>query len=263
MFLFSPALWLAGLVAVTGATVSAQTPPPAEYVTVASVKVKPAAAADFEDYLKKVNAAGLKIGLKIRADTYQVVQGGSPFEYNVVSGFQTLAELGAVPGVPAILTKALGDAEGGKIMRAGRTAIESVEFTTLRYLADISTKPRLPIASPFFQLVQVEIDPQLGAEYADYLRKTKAAGDKFAGAPTTLRHVNTFGPAFAYLSAQPFNTWAEREKWPAPQAAMTAAFGEAEAAKLGAVNTRAVRSRNIRIVAHRPDLSRIPVGGTY
>ena len=254
-----------GLACVLGlfVPIAAQTPPPAEYVTVASVKVKPAAVADFEDYLKKLNAAGLKIGLKVRADTYQVVQGGSPFEYNVVSGFQTLAELGAVPGVPAILTKALGEAEGGKVMRAGRTAIESVEFSTLRYLADMSTKPRLPIASPFFQLVMVEIDPQMAAEYTDYLRKSKVAGDKFAGAPTTLRHNNTFGPAFVYLSAQPYNTWAEREKWAGPQAPLAAAYGEAEAAKLVAVNTRATRARTIRIVAHRPDLSRIPTGGTY
>lgn len=245
------------------APMAAQTPPPAEYVTVASVKVKPAAVTEFEDYLKKLNAAGLKIGLKVRADTYQVVQGGSPFEYNVVSGYPTLTDLGGTPGVPAILTKALGEAEGGRVMRVGRAAIESVEFTTLRYVADISTKPRLPTASAFFQLVQIEIDPQMGAEYTDYLRKVKAAGDKSAGAPTTLRHTNAFGPAFVYLSAQPFNTWAEREKWPGPQEALSTAYGAAEAARLVAINTRATRSRNIRIVAHRPDLSRVPVSGTH
>lgn len=242
--------------------VAAQAPPPAEYVSVAVVKVRPAAVADFEDYLKKLNAAALKIGLKVRADTYQVVQGGSPFEYNVVSGYPTLTELGATPAVPAILTKALGDAEGAKVMRAGRSTIESVEFTTLRYLADISTKPRLPAASAFFQLVQVEIDPQMATEYTDYLRKVKAAGDKSAGAPTTLRHINAFGPAFVYLSALPFSTWAEREEWPAPQEALRAAYGEAEAAKLAAVNTRATRSRRVSIVAHRPDLSRIPASAT-
>ncbi len=62
------------------APIVAQTPPPATYVSVATIKVKPAAVADFEDYLKKVQAAGLKIGLKVRSDTYQVVQGGSPFQ---------------------------------------------------------------------------------------------------------------------------------------------------------------------------------------
>ena len=242
---------------------AAQTPAPAQYVTVATIRVKPAAVADFEDYLKKLNAAALKIGLKVRADTYQVIQGGSPFQYNVVSGFATLAELGAVPPVPAILTKAHGDIEGGKIMRAGRTAIDSVEFNTLQYQADISTKPRLPVGSPFFQLVQVEIDPQMGPAYTEYLRKVKEAGDKFAGAPVTLRHTNAFGPAFVYLSAQPFNTWAEREKWAGPAAPLTSAFGEAESNKLQEVNRRATRSRTISIVAHRPDLSRIPQGGTY
>lgn len=240
------------------ASVAAQTPPPANYVLVATIKVKPAAVADFEDYLKKLQAAGLKIGLKVRSDTYQVVQGGSPFQYDVVQAFQTLEELGAVPPVPIQLTKAYGEAEGGKLMRAGRTAIESVEFRTLQYGADISTKPRLPVASPFFQLVQVEIDPQMGPQYTEYLRRTKTAGDKFAAAPTALRHVNLFGPAFVYLSAQPFNTWAERAKWPNPADPLTAAYGDAESAKLQEINRRATRSRTVWIVQYRPDLSRIP-----
>ncbi len=240
------------------ASIVAQTPPLATYVSVATIKVRPAAVSDFEDYLKKLQAAGLKIGLKVRSDTYQLVQGGSPFQYDVVQGFQTLEELGAVPPVPMQLTKAYGEAEGLRLMRAGRTAIESVEFATLQYQADISVKPSLPAASAFFQLVQVEIDPQMGPQYNDYLRRVKAASDKFAGAPTSLRHTNLFGPAFVYLTAQPFNTWAERAKWAGPGAPMTAAFGDAESAKLQEVNRRATRSRKVWIVQHRPDLSRIP-----
>jgi hypothetical protein len=240
------------------ASTVAQTPPPANYTSVATIKVRPAAVSDFEDYLKKLQAAGLKIGLKVRSDTYQLVQGGSPFQYDVVQGFQTLEELGALPSVSMQLTKAYGEAEGARLMRAGRTAIESVEFATLQYGADISTKPRLPIGSPFFQLVQIEIDPQMGPQYTDYLRRTKTAGDKFAAAPTSLRHTNLFGPAFVYLTAQPFNTWAEREKWANPAAPLTAAFGDAESAKLQEINRRATRSRRIWIVQHRPDLSRIP-----
>jgi hypothetical protein len=95
------------------APIAAQSPPPANYVAVTTIKVRPAAVADFEEYLKKLNAAGLKIGLKVRADTYQTVQGGSPFQYDVVQGFATLEELGAVPSVPAMLTKAHGEAVHG------------------------------------------------------------------------------------------------------------------------------------------------------
>jgi hypothetical protein len=240
------------------APIAAQSPPPANYVAVATIKVRPAAVADFEEYLKKLNAAGLKIGLKVRADTYQTVQGGSPFQYDVVQGFATLEELGAVPSVPAILTKAHGEAEAAKLMRAGRAAIESVEVSTLQYQPDISTKPRLPIASPFYQLVRIEIEPQMGPQYTDYLRRAKSAGDKFAAAPTTLRHTNLFGPAFVYLSAQPFATWAERANWAAPGEPMAAAYGDAEAAKLSEINRNATRSRTIWVVQHRPDLSRIP-----
>lgn len=236
----------------------AQTPPPANYVVVATIQVRPAAVADFEDYLKKLNAAGLKIGLKVRADTYQVVQGGSPFQYDIVQTFQTLEELGAVPAVPVVLTRAHGEAEAGRLMRTGRTAIESVEYSTLQYQAGLSTKPRLPVASPFFQLVQVEIDPQMGPQYTEYLRRVKAAGDKFAAAPTALRHTNLFGPAFIYLSALPFNTWAERAKWPGPNDPLAPAYGEAESAKLQETNRLATRARKVWIVQHRPDLSRIP-----
>lgn len=238
--------------------VAAQAPSPAQYVTVVTIQVKPAAVPDFEDYLKKVQAAGLKIGLKARADTYQVIQGGSPFQYDIVSGFATLEDLGAVPPVAVQLTRAHGETEAGKIMRAGRATIESVEFTTLQYQADLSTKPRLPVASPFFQLVQVTIDPQMAPAYTDYLRKVKAAGDSFAEAPTTLRHTNAFGPSFVYLSAQPFNTWADRAKWAGPVQPLAAAFGEAESARLQDINRRATRSRTIWIVAHRPELSRVP-----
>jgi hypothetical protein len=236
----------------------AQTPPPASFVTVATIKVRPAAVADFEDYLKRVQAAGLKIGLKARADTYQVVQGGSPFQYDVVQGFQTLDDVGAVPAVPAQLSKAYGDTESARLMRVGRAAIETVEFTTMQYRADLSTKPALPIAAPFFQIVRQEIDPQLVPEYTAYLRRVKEAGDKFAAAPTSLRHTNLFGPAFIYLTAQPFSTWAERAKWANPADPLVAAFGDAEAAKLADINRRAVRARSIWIVQHRADLSRIP-----
>ncbi|MBY0497224.1 MAG: hypothetical protein K2Y23_23715 [Cyanobacteria bacterium] len=240
------------------APIVAQTTPPANFVAVATIKVKPAAVADFEDYLKKLNVAGLKIGLKVRADTYQTVQGGSPFQYDVVQGFQTLEELGAVPAVPAILTKALGDAEAAKLMRGGRAAIESVEYSTLQYQADISTKPRLPVASPFFQLVRIEIDPQMGPQYTEYLRRVKSAGDKFSAAPTALRHTNLFGPAFVYLFAQPFATWAERAKWANPGEPLTAAYGDVETAQLNEINRNATRARTVWVVQHRPDLSRIP-----
>jgi hypothetical protein len=129
---------------------------------------------------------------------------------------------------------------------------------TLQYAADFSIKPRLTVASPFYQLVQVEIDPKMAPQYNEYLRRTKAAGDKYAAAPTSLRHINLFGPAFVYLSAQPFNTWAERAKWGNPVAGLTAAYGDAETAKLQEINRTATRARRVWIVQHRPDLSRIP-----
>lgn len=244
------------------APANAQTPDTPEFVSVVVVKVRPAAVAEFEDYVKKLNAAALKIGLKVRADVYQTAQGGSPFEYNIVSGYPSLEALGDTPTVPAMVMKAYGDAEGAKIMRAGRAAIESVEFVTLRHQVAWSTKPKAVVGSAFFQLVETEIDPAMEQQYIDYLTKAKTAGDKFTAAPTTFRHTYAFGSNFVHLAAQPFDTWAERAKWQGPAAPLVAAYGQAEADRLMDVVRRATKSRTIRVVAYRRDLSRIPPGTT-
>lgn len=257
-------LTVLGLSCVVGllTTLAAQAPTPAEYVTVATIKVRPAAVMEAEDYLKKINIAATKLGLKVRADVYQTVQGGSPYQYDVVSAFSSLAAIGEMPTVPAMLIKAHGEAEGNKILRAGRSTIESVEFTTLRYLPEMSIKPRPPVGSPFFQLTEVQINPEMATEYAAYLRKLKAARDKQASAPTALRHNNAFGPGFIYLIASPFDSWAEREKWGTPDEALRAMYDEAEVAQLTDIRERSVRAVRTWVVAHRRDLSRIPVGTT-
>lgn len=53
-------------------------------------------------------------------------------------------------------------------------------------------------------------------------------------------------------------TWAERAQWANPVEALTAAYGNDEAAKLQDINRRATRARNVWIVQHRADLSRVP-----
>ena len=242
--------------------IAAQTPPPANFISVISIQVRPGAFMEFEDYVKKVHAAGLKMGVKVRVDAYQVVQGGSPFRYDMVSAFATLAELAAAPNTGMIVNKVYGEVEGGKILRTGRATIESMESTVLRLLPDYSTKARGIMGAPFVQLTQTEIDPQVAGEYNQYLAKLKAAGDKSPAAPTALRHINTFGPSFQYLTAQPFNTWAEREQWPESQEALNAAYDQGEVMKLFDVSRRATKSRNISVVAFRRDLSRIPAGTT-
>ncbi len=60
------------------------------------------------------------------------------------------------------------------------------------------------------------------------------------GAPAAIRHTTAFGPGFTYLTALPFNTWAEREKWSSPQSSLVAAYGEAEARALGETSRKAI-----------------------
>jgi hypothetical protein len=54
---------------------AAQTQPPPGFVSVTSVKVKADAVSEFERYVKAINAAATKIGLKVRVTANQVIQG--------------------------------------------------------------------------------------------------------------------------------------------------------------------------------------------
>lgn len=251
------AVGLASAVAVLSPLSAQQSAPVAEYVAVTNVTVRPGGFAEFEDYAKKVQAAATKIGLKQRVDAYQVAQGGSIYSYDFVSTHATLAELDSVPSVPSMLLKAYGEIEGNKLLRAGRAQVASTETFVVRMRSEFSTKPKGVAGVPFVQLVRAEIDPAMLTQYEDYLTKVKAAGDKHAGAPTAIRHSSVFGQSNVFISALPFATYAEREKWPSPLAILTAAYGEAEARQLQETARRAQKRLDIWVVAYRRDLSRL------
>jgi hypothetical protein len=174
---------------------------------------------------------------------------------------QSLAELDGIPSVPEIVIKANGEAEGGKILRAGRATIASVETTVSAYRAELSAKaeqgPDLP---RFMMIVATEIDPAMTSPYVEYLTKLKTASDKSAAAPTAHRMASLLGSSFTYITALPFNSWADRAKWPGPLATLTEAHGPADAQALMEASRKAVKRQNIWVSMYRADLSRIPSG---
>lgn len=139
--------------------------PTNEYIMVTTATIYPGRYAEFEDYIKKLAAAAAKIGNKTRVNAYQYVQGASIYQYDFVSGFPSLAALDNEPGTQALLTKAYGEAEGRKILTAGRAAIQEATTQVLRLRPEFSSKIGNPIDSPYFQLVRVEIDPAMTAAY--------------------------------------------------------------------------------------------------
>lgn len=243
------------------APVAAQNPTP-EYIAVTTATIHPGRYAEFEDYIKKLVAAAAKIGNKTRVDAYQFVQGASIYQYDFASGFPSLAALDNEPGTQALLTKAYGEAEGRKILTAGRAAIQNATTQVLRLRQEFSSKVRDATESPFFQLVRVEIDPAMAPAYEDYLVKVKAARDKNSSATMLARFTPLFGQAFVYFTAMPFATYAEREKWPTPAQVLAKEYGEGTTQGLLDTQRRATKRQDVWVVAWRRDLSRIPSGSS-
>ena len=115
---------------------------PAAYVQVTTITVKPSGVSDFEDYVKKIVAGANKIGAPQRVVAYQIGLGGPGFTYNFVIPFNKWEDMDSWPSIPQILTKAYGDAEGARILKSGRDAIEHTESAVFHTLKNLSTRPR-------------------------------------------------------------------------------------------------------------------------
>jgi cellobiose-specific phosphotransferase system component IIB len=162
------------------------------------------------------------------------------------------------PSIPQILTKAYGDAEGARILKSGRDAIEHSESAVFRILKSLSTRPRVndPPAA-FVMVVRTEIEPSMSVSYERFLSKLKAAQEQEQGTRTVNRSVSVLGPALTYLGANFFSKHAERDSWIAVPDLLRKAYGDADGQKLSEEGLRAVRKRDIFIQSYRPDLSRL------
>ena len=248
-------LGLAGLFFIA-ALAQAQTQP--SYTHTILVTVKPSAVQDFEDYAKKVMAAAAKVGSTQIIFAAQLQAGGPNFTYLFTSPFSTFEEMGQWSSIPEMLMKAHGDVEGAKLLKAGRSAIESSETWVARTQIDLSTNPK-PLdlaATPFVRLLRTEVDPAMAGDYERYLAKVKAAQEKAAGYPSVIRRVSALGTGSLYFSATFVKSLADLDRIPNQVELMRKAYGEEGAETITKSGNGAVRSREIWLLRYRPDLSR-------
>lgn len=231
---------------------------PAQLIQIVTTTVRPNAVTEYEDYVKKIMAGASKIGAPQRVLAYQVGIGGSSFTYNFVIPFNKWEEMDSWPSIPQILTKAYGDAEGARILKSGRDAIEHSESAVFRNLRNLSTRPRVndPPAA-FVMIVRTEIEPGMSVSYERYLSKLKAAQEQEQGTRTVNRSVSVLGPALTYLGANFFSKHADRDNWAAVPDLLRKTYGEADGQELFEGSLRAVRKRDVFVQAYRPDLSRV------
>jgi hypothetical protein len=230
---------------------------PAEFIQVITTTVKSNAVADYEDFVKKIVAGANKIGAPQRWSTSQVSVGGSGFTYTVVLPFSKWAEVDGWNAVPDILLKAYGEAERARIQKSGRAAIERTETSVYRLLPDLSTRPKIfnpPTA--FVHLFVTEVEPAMVPAWEKFLGQIKAAQEKSPQAPTAVRRVAVLGASNTYVTAVPFNKFAERDSWPTNMALLRDAYGETEARSIDETRLRATRSARQLVLMYRPDLSR-------
>jgi hypothetical protein len=249
------ALGLIGLVlfATLGA---AQTHP--SYVHSILVTVKPTSVTDFEDYVKKIMAAATKVGSPQVILAAQLQTGGPQYTYVFASPFGSFEEMEKWPSIPEMLTKALGDVEGGKILKGGRATIESTETWVARTQAELSTnlKPLDLTATPFVRLLRTDVDPAMTGAYEAFLAKVRAAQEKAPGYPTVSRRVTVLGKSSIYYSVTYVKSIADLDKIPNQGELMRKAYGEEGAATITQSGNAAVRNRDAWLLRYRPDLSR-------
>jgi antibiotic biosynthesis monooxygenase (ABM) superfamily enzyme len=234
----------------------AQTQP--VYVHTILVEVKPSAVQDFEDYVKKIVAAGPKAGTTQVIYAAQLQTGGPQFTYLFTSPFSSFEEMGSWMSIPETLMKAHGEVEGAKILKAGRAAIESSETWVTRTQLDLSTNPRsLDLAAtPFVRLLRTHVDPAMTEDYEKYLGKVKAAQEKAPGYPSVVRRVTALGEASLYYSATFVKNLSDLDRIPNQGELMRKAYGDEGAATITRMGNAAVKSREMWLLRYRPDLSR-------
>jgi len=236
----------------TAATASAQT----RFVQILTVHAKPDMAMDYEAFAKKVTAAFAKAGQNQRRLAFQVTAGGPGYTYMVATYFDKWAETDSFLSTPEILNKAMGEQEGGRALRVGRTSIESTQTEVFRLVPDLSTKPKVYDPPPaYLKVFRTEVKPEMTHEWEQLIRRYKAASEQVAEAPTAIRRVSVEGKGSVYLTSSPYMKGAERDAWPEFVDILKKVYGEDEARNLDARRRACIERSETFILKFRPDLS--------
>lgn len=228
---------------------------PAGFLQVTAVTVSPAGVLDFEEYVKKAVAATAKMsGRPVQA--YQPMYGNPNVYYFVVS-LTAGKDLDSQPTVPQALMKTYGEAEGARLLKAGRAVIEGIVIERHNTVRRISTNLR-PGAKPsrFYQVMRTEVRPDMMDDYMNVLEKVKKAEEAQPNAVTAMRRVlGEGGPAGTILVVRGFNSFEERAGWANQREVLRKVYGADDERLMNETISRAVVARESTVLAHRADLS--------
>jgi hypothetical protein len=244
----------------TGSAAVAQTAAPASgvpwtLISGTTITVKPSAIAEFENLVKKTNAANVKAGIA-PSRFWTVARGGPGFTYLATLRYAKWSEMDDRPSMMTVLKKAYGDAEGPKAWATMLATIDSVSSVVNRVLPSLSSPPANFEAVPaHIRISKVEVHQGMGPKFELYLAKLKAAQDKVGGTPPVVRYVSALGPSNVYTASYYFDKYAQWDGAPAIADVLRKAYGDAEAAILEETARVCVKHLESYVLDYRADLS--------
>ncbi len=231
---------------------------PAQFLQLTITTVKPSAINDYEEFVKKLNAARDKTAGSPAVSVYAVNLGGPAFTFYTVTQWEKWADREKFPNGGQMLTKVYGEAEAARLQKLQRDAIANQRTEVYAYDANASLNPKAADPPPaFINLQRTVLEPGMAGEYASALAKLKNAEEKAGDKRTIIRRNEIQGGAFVRYQAVLINKISDRDvDNPNAGDSLRKIYGNAEATQTQEIWNRAVRNRTQVFPAYRPDLSK-------
>ncbi len=254
------ALWVTALL--LGAAQSnpslAQTPtptpqaaPPAQWLVITQISVKPEMMAEFQNFMKNTtNPALKKGGLKWREVWQSTNYAGDAFEFVLVAPFDKFAEFDG----PGPLEKALGSQGFADWSAKAGTLVKSVHRYIVRTRPDLSVMSK-PYAPKLAVVSSVRVAAGRNQEVENYIKNDFAPVFAKAGATYLVSETIFGGDANEYVTLTMRDSFTDIDKGPIPIQVLGAEGAQKLFAKMPAGAITHIERTIMRFV---PELSIIP-----
>jgi len=231
---------------------------PTQFLQLTITTVKPTAINDYEEFVKKLNAARDKTPGSPAVSVYAVNLGGPAFTFYTVTEWEKWADREKFPNGGQMLRKVYGDAEAARLQKLQRDAIVNQRSEVYAYDANASLNPKVADPPPaFINLQRTELVPEMAGAYAAALAKLKNAEEKAGDKRTIIRRNEIQGGAFARYQAVLIPKLSDRDvQNPNAGDSLRKIYGNAEATQVQETLNKAIRNRTQVFLAYRPDLSK-------
>ena len=161
---------------------------------------------------QKIIEAADKVGAPQGWIFAQAALGASGPTYYVVLGFDKWSERDSWEQIPQLMTKAFGEAEAKKLMKAGGDSTWGSESRVYSLDEERSWNLDKNEPSPYYTIMRGKVKPDMVDEYQMVISKIKEAQENAPVKRAGIRRQARFGPSWEFYSATPFSKWADLDE---------------------------------------------------